>query len=538
MHLPAVSGPSLPPLVQPLAIGVLVLPWLWPFAMGPTPSVLPQLASFACAAVFLLVYLARPADPGTLLARSLLIAALVSSVIGLLQYLGVSGSFAPWVNVTLPGYAYGNLRQRNQLSSLLNIGLAALVWGAWTDHRRDTRNIDQPVGQTMGLRHSSLRLLAVVLLASANAATSSRTGLVQMATLLVLAMVWRRPAAPGTKRMLVGAVLIYALASVLLPVLAGLDPFVSGIAGRFSDAGQACQSRLILWRNVLELIAQKPWFGWGWGELDYAHFITLYPGARFCDILDNAHNLPLHLAVELGVPVALFACGLIGWLVLRARPWRELDDQRRLAWAVLALIGLHSLLEYPLWYGPFQIAAALAVWVLWRVPHTVDAPCTQGAGVVTDARPARQPALGRTASARWVGSLAALVLLAVAYAAWDYQRVSQIYRAPAQRKPAYRDDTLAKIGDSWLFRNQVRFAALTLTRVTQGNAAAMHREAQVLLHFSPEARVVEKSIDSALLLGRLEEAASNMRRFQAAYPADYAHWRTTRESAAELPSID
>ena len=28
--------------------------------------------------------------------------------------------------------------------------------------------------------------------------------------------------------------------------------------------------------------------------MDYAHFVTLYPGERFCDILDNAHNLPLH----------------------------------------------------------------------------------------------------------------------------------------------------------------------------------------------------------------------------------------------------
>lgn len=36
--------------------------------------------------------------------------------------------------------------------------------------------------------------------------------------------------------------------------------------------------------------------------------MTLFPGERFCVLLDNAHNLPLHLAVELGVPVAALLC--------------------------------------------------------------------------------------------------------------------------------------------------------------------------------------------------------------------------------------
>ena len=79
------------------------------------------------------------------------------------------------------------------------------------------------------------------------------------------------------------------------------------------------------------LIAQKPWLGWGWGELDYAHFITLYPGARFCDILDNAHNLPLHLAVELGVPLAVVLCG--GGLVAGlARPALARAGSQPAAW--------------------------------------------------------------------------------------------------------------------------------------------------------------------------------------------------------------
>src|SRR5665811_2179347 len=93
-----------------------------------------------------------------------------------------------------------------------------------------------------------------------------------------------------------------------------------------------------------------------------------YPGARFCEILDNAHNLPLHLVVELGLPLAVLVCGAGLWLVWRQRPWRERDATRQMAWAVLALILLHSLLEYPLWYGPFQVAFGLSLWLLWRRP--------------------------------------------------------------------------------------------------------------------------------------------------------------------------
>ena len=121
-------------------------------------------------------------------------------------------------------------------------------------------------------------------------------------------------------------------------------------------------------------------------------------------------------------------------------------------------------------------------------------------------------------------SLAIIILVFVAYAAWDYHRVSQIYLPPEDRSPAYRSNTLAKIQGSWLFQNQVRFAELTTTRLTSDNAARINTMAHELLHFSPEARVVEKLIDSAGLLGRLDEAHYFEARYLAAFPQDYAKW--------------
>lgn len=269
-----------------------------------------------------------------------------------------------------------------------------------------------------------------------------------------------------------------------------------------------CSSRRVMWANVLHLIAQKPWWGWGWGELDYAHFITLYPGERFCEILDNAHNLPLHLAVELGVPLSLAVCGGGLWLVWHAQPWRERDTTRQLAWGVLVVILLHSLLEYPLWYGPFQIAFGLCVWLL-----------TTGGRTAT-------PALQQIMPKAWAWQMlvAALLMAPIAYAAWEYHRISQIYLDPEVRDAAYRDNTLGKLQNSWLFSDQVNFAELTTTPVELENAARLNAMAHQVLHYSPEARVVEKLVESATMLGRDDEALSYVQRFKIAYPQEYERW--------------
>ena len=110
------------------------------------------------------------------------------------------------------------------------------------------------------------------------------------------------------------------------------------------------------------------------------------------------------------------------------------------------------------------------------------------------------------------------------FAAVDYHRVSQIYLAPEERSAAYREDTLNKIRGTWLFRDQLRFAELSVTDLTPGNAAAVYVMAQDLLHYSPEPRVIEKLIESAVLLGRDDEAALYLARYRAAFPQDHARW--------------
>jgi O-antigen ligase len=487
----------------------LALPWLNPLTFGPTHPVVQSLTVWVAAALCGLTWELARVDTQTRIrsiAAAWLAAAAASAVMGLLQYLGQAEHFSPFINYVEAGQAYANLRQRNQLATLLAIGLAALLWWqvraaghASTDSRRPAQRL--------------LFALLTGLLVCADAASGSRTGLLQLLLLLALELVWRQGRAT-----VLFAVLGYAMAALVLPHLAGLDPLHSGILGRVGEVTEPCASRLTLWSNVLHLIAQKPWLGWGWGELDYAHFITLYDGPRFCEILGNAHNLPLHLAVELGIPFALVFCGIVLWLVLRAKPWRETDATRQMAWSVLAVIGLHSLLEYPLWYAPFQLAALLALWLLWQSRSLKGDSLSE------------EPTVGRRQIAALPVLGVALLLAACTYVGWDYWRISQIYLPMAQRANAYREDTLEKTRDSWLFADQVKFAELGVTQLTRESAAPIHALALDMLHFSPEQGVVEKLINSALLLGNTEEAAYSEQRYQAAFPQDYAQWQKAQRS--------
>jgi hypothetical protein len=382
----------------------------------------------------------------------------------------------------------GNLRQRNQLATLLAMGvLAVLIWRA--------------LG--LSIAHS---LWMLALLAIGMAATASRTGLLQL-VFIGLWMLLQRAAPKGREALLLTALTLgfYALASWLLPQL------LQQLSGQATDSAMArmgalggCGSRQALWANVLHLVAQHPLGGWGWDELRYAHYITEYPSLRFCDMLGNAHNLPLHIAFVWGVPAAVLASlGVLVWVV-RAKPWHHQGAGPQLAWGVLGVLALHSLLEYPLWYGPFQVALLLSLWLLrgriWQV--------LQVQGRAT--------------------GLALVLGGVLGFVAYDHAQVRQIYLPAAQRYSLWRDPALQVAQRAWLFRGTAVFAQVTTTPVQQGNARAMLEASLEALHTSPEPRVIEKLLDSARLLGEDALFEAHKKHFQRVYPQAYLAWAYQR----------
>jgi len=235
--------------------------------------------------------------------------------------------------------------------------------------------------------------------------------------------------------------------------------------------------------------------------------------------------LPLHVAVELGLPVALLAGGGLLWALRRMRPWREPVPERQLAWAVLAMIGLHSLLEYPLWYGPFQIATLGCLWILWAF---APAGKLQSGGIER----ADEELGAAKAEVQWVWLAGAGALaLVCAAASWNYRAMSQFYMSVEQRAPAYRENTFTKVHDAWFFGDHVAFAELSVTPLEPDNAQYVMELGERMLHFSPEAKVVEKVLDAAVLLQRADKVALYAPRFAAAFPQDYELWRAGNAAA-------
>lgn len=120
--------------------------------------------------------------------------------------------------------------------------------------------------------------------------------------------------------------------------------------------------RLDLWSQICEVIALRPWFGWGFRQLAEGQNVKAHMHG---DILaaTYSHNLVLDLAVWFGVPVAVLAVLLTGrWL------WRRVRDTRQLlSWYCLAVclpVAVHSMLEFPFAYAYFLAPVMLALGAL------------------------------------------------------------------------------------------------------------------------------------------------------------------------------
>jgi hypothetical protein len=414
--------------------------------------------------IFLAYLIGRQAGMVTPIAQSLLWVALVCAVMGAVQYAGwaqTPGNGFDWLHASPQRDAYANLRQRNQFGSLMALGLAAWL------------SLQPPTWQRIPLFH----WLQLGLLSLGAVMSCSRAGAISWLALAALAAVgWHKHRLTARRPAWVASAVaagLFVLFSGAMPSEAPLETHPATVSAPAPALTRAttqaegldiCESRLVLWRNVLELSLQRPWTGWGWGELDHAMATQPLTGTRFCGIVAHAHSLPMQLMVEWGWPIAwgLMACAGV-WL-WRRRPHASTSSQALLGWALLVPLMVHSLLEFPLWYGPFQMTLGLAL------------------GLVTG--PAERPA--STQARTGTLGLAVLLVVGAVWGAFDYLRVSQPYLPSHLRMPHAQRAPLVEAEKTFWFRNAFEFVQLTSTGVPKEDPKAL---AQRLMHYSPEPAV-------------------------------------------------
>ena len=409
---------------------------------------------------------------------ALMVACVLSSVIALIQVYAPQWADGDWIARSgTPGRAVGNLRQPNHLCSLLLWGVVAAAWLG------ESKVLQRGVALAVAL----LLMFAVVL-------TSSRSGVVGAVLLALWGALDRRLSGRARIALLL-APLVYALLWAGAGALAQVSEQVFLGERRFSGAGDISSSRFGIWANTLALIGAHPWAGVGFGEFNFAWTLTPFPG-RPVAFFDHAHNLPLHLAAELGLPLAALVLGLLAWALWQA--WRagwaaradkggpvEPASHLRAAFMMVLMVLLHSLLEYPLWYAYFLLPAVFVLGLGLGGPATMAAPQAV-AGVATAAKAAAAAVPARAgAASRGLQAAAALLMLAALVSVWDYLRVVVIFSPPENAVPL--DQRIADGQRSWFFSHHGDYAAVT-TAHSAAEAAAGLRGAP---HYLLDARLMQ-----------------------------------------------
>jgi O-antigen ligase len=278
------------------------------------------------------------------------IAAMISGLTAWIQWAGLDVFLSPFVfpmsAIAVHGRPSGNIAQPNLLATLCGLGVVAVSW-LWASRRLD------------GLKAGA----SVILLLATIGLSGSRTALLFLPAWALVAMLL--PKANTRKTMRVWAWIVVPAAMFALHLLVPQLTLQFGSALVQTDvraASLASDSRLVLWSIAANGIQNLPLLGYGVST--FSQFMVesvAYLPVHDTGLAHHTHNTVLQLILDVG----LLAVGLTGVIMcvhcIKAIPaWRP-SLERVVAFAGIATLLVHSMLEFPLWYLHFWI---VFVWLV------------------------------------------------------------------------------------------------------------------------------------------------------------------------------
>ena len=264
-------------------------------------------------------------------------AAICSTVIEF--YFRTHGTFGYW----------GYIGQANSYGDLLSLGLVSVLY---------------LLAVKANWRTALLVTAAVIILGLS--LTASRSVWLYWIAMLTLTYFLQR----SSLKLLFAGLGLYIAFQVLWTL--NVLPIANNITAgeRFYQEASGAPVRLNEWGVAWQLFTENPWLGQGLGQFDWGYLQANHYIPELQSRIEHAHNLFLHLAAELGIfPVLLLIGFLAVWLkgVLKTVNEKRVSDKNNelpfYTWLLmlLAVLGIHSLLEYPLWYAPFLAIAVIAL---------------------------------------------------------------------------------------------------------------------------------------------------------------------------------
>ncbi|WP_310737663.1 Wzy polymerase domain-containing protein [Mitsuaria sp. WAJ17] len=433
---------------------------------------------------------------GRAFALGLLLAGLGGALVSLVQVFLPDWTDAAWIARSgIAGRAVGNIRQPNHLASLLLWGCIAAVW----------------LSESWGRERPALRALLPLLLwllLFCVVLSASRTGMWFGVALLALWGVLDAALSRQARLSLLITPLLTYASWQFMHWWSAASGHAFGAEARLAE-GAGSPSRVAILKNSWALLQQHPWRGVGWGDFNFAWTLTPFPD-RPVAFFDHCHNLVMQVLVEMGWPLGLLMLGGLAWLLwLALRAARQARGavalQRRCALMVVLMIGLHSMLEYPLWYLYFLLPTAFALGLALAAPEGQDlTPSEQ------DLTPSvMTPAAGTALRQHLLQVAGALMIAGAAFAGWDYLHIVDIYRSGPRMAPL--DERIARGQRSLLFSASADYAAATVPAPSRATLDAARRtghnliDVRLMIAWAQSLHAVGETDKARYLVQRLRE---------------------------------
>lgn len=414
---------------------------------------------------------------------------LLSAGVALLQHYQLHTVLDPWIAAQRGAQVSANTAQPNHFADYTAQALAALLFLA--------ARCSLPRGAALAAGALLLFVLAL---------SGSRSAWLYLIAFALMALWYRQRGGPAGRGLALGALALlpgFALAQYLmhLPWLAGPLAAASPTERLFHLAS-GMGTRLVLWRDAWHMFLQAPLGGVGFGQFAWQRFLLsgAVPDPYRQGLANNAHNLVLQLLAEFGLPAVLLLLAGLGLWLAGARRERP-SPVRWWMFATLAVLAIHSMLEYPLWYTDFLGIAAVLL----------------GMGE-TRLLPLRASRLGRFALAATLllGWLSMANLLQ-SYGAMEgllhkrYHYASDARQGVRALLDIRRDSLLAPYIDLGFT------AAITLDKDRLADKLGLNGD---VMRFAPAPEVVYRQAMLLALDGREAAAMAQLRLAAAAYPRD------------------
>ena len=438
----------------------------------------------------------------TALAAFLLLGAELSTLVGVIQHFHWRSFLDPVISATSTPAVFGNMGQPNHFADYISLGLLSL-----------------------GLLHSrwKLRIWQVVLLATPMlfvlVLSGSRSAWLYLLCMAGMAFLWQRrdkssrPLLYYSLLLLLGFGLMHFI--VHIPLLSGnygsvttLDRMVKA-ATDFEAGGTAGESgvtersiRLHIWYEAWLIFTQFPLMGAGFGQFGWQHFL-LGPSLHNTSILglyNNAHNLVMQTAAEMGLAGLLILFGTLALWVRQARGAPR-TIYHWWGYGLLAVLAIHSLLEYPLWYAYFLGVAALTLGMLDNTTYRLE---LRNVGRLSVASILLLGAI--SLSQVWLGYRNLESLTSVQQAAFSNE--NSIYELVGLQRQA-------------VLRPWVDVAMSSFIQIRPDNLSNVRELNENVMHFVPISLVVYREVWLLALFGEPEAAQLQLERAIWAFPEGF-----------------